>query len=91
MFARKMSSRILGLVALGIGAMGFLLIVLPYYLFPQLYIPKSNLVFGYLSPNTLEGWIILAVALLLLMFALVVTYFYGLRRLAEGKWVNKSF
>jgi small-conductance mechanosensitive channel len=91
MFAENLSSRSLGIIALAIGIMGFLLIAFPYYLFPQFYNPKSNPDWGYHAPNTLEAWIVLSMALLLIMFALVVTYFYGLKRLAEGKWVNKTF
>ena len=91
MSAKKISSRTLGLVAFGIGALGFLLIGLPYYFFPSFYVSKNNPVLGYLSPKTQEGWMLLATGLFLIMFSIVVTFFYGLRRLEEGKWVNKPF
>jgi hypothetical protein len=86
MCVTKLSSRSIGAIALVTGAAAFLLLTLPYYFFPpSLYSPKSNQMWGYRSPTTLEGWIILAIALLLLAVTTVVLYFYAKRRIKEGK------
>ncbi|MGD0643566.1 MAG: hypothetical protein ABSA75_01525 [Candidatus Bathyarchaeia archaeon] len=47
-----------------------LLLVVPYILFPQDYIPKANPVDGYVSPKTPAAWAILIVALALLGIAI---------------------
>jgi hypothetical protein len=85
MCVTKLSSRSIGAIALVTGAAAFLLLTLPYYFFPSFYSPKSNKMWGYRSPTTLEGWIILAIALLLLAVTTVVLYFYAKRRIKEGK------
>jgi hypothetical protein len=89
MFAKPLSSRSLGVLALGAGLSSFFLLIFPYYYSPQSYIPKNNPALGYYMPNTLEAWIVLAVALLLLLFSMFLIVIYAKRRAAEGKWVNK--
>jgi hypothetical protein len=85
MYVTKLSSRSIGAIALVAGIVAFLLLALPYYFFPCFYVPKSNQIWGYRSPATQEGWIILATTLLLLAVITVVLSFYAKRRLEEGK------
>lgn len=46
------------------------LLVFPYILFPQFYVPKTDTSMGYVAPNTHETWIILITALILLVIAI---------------------
>jgi hypothetical protein len=85
MCVTKLSSRSIGAIALVSGIVAFLLFALPYYFFPSFYVPKSDQIWGYRSPVTLEGWIILAIALLLLAVTTIVLSFYAKRRIEEGK------
>ena len=91
MFAKKLSSRGLGILAFGSTLLSFFILIFPYYYSPQSYIPKSNPALGYYMPNTLEAWIVLAVALALLLLGLMLIAVYAKRRAAEGKWVNRPF
>jgi len=50
-----------------IAALCFL--ILPYMIFPQFYIPKTNASSGYLLPATTEGWAFLIIGLGLLGLA----------------------
>ena len=82
---KNLTSRSIAAIALVTGTVSFSLIILPYYLFPNWYIPKSNPVWGYRSPATLEGWIILAAAYLLFAVTIIVLFSYAMKRLDEGK------
>ena len=89
MCVTNLSSRSIGVIALITGLVSFLLLSVPYYLFPSFYVPKSNPVWGYRLPATLEGWTILALALLLLAATTIVLSFYAKRRIEEGKGTIK--
>ena len=77
MFAKALSTRTLGVISLLSGAAFFILLTLPYYYFPQSYIPKANPVYGYYMPKSAEAWVALVVALCFLAlsigaFALII-------------------
>lgn len=91
MLGKQLSSRSLGVLAFGVTLVSVFLLIFPYYYSPQSYIPKDNPDLGYYMPNTLEAWIALAVALVLLAFGLILIYLYGKKRVAEGKWVKRPF
>ncbi len=91
MFAKTLSSRSIGILALGTTMLSVFLLIFPYYYSPQSYIPKNNPALGYYIPNTLEAWLVLAAALILLMFSMFLIVIYAKKRAAEGKWVNKPF
>ena len=67
----KPSRQTLGIVALVTGIIAFCLLVLPYMLFPQFYIPKANAATGYTAPATIEGWIFMIAGLALMAVAAV--------------------
>ena len=69
----KLSGHMLGVVALVTGIIAFCLLVLPYMLFPQFYIPKANAATGYTAPATIEGWILMISGLALMIVAVVCT------------------
>ncbi|MDR1992094.1 MAG: hypothetical protein LBQ98_01115 [Nitrososphaerota archaeon] len=66
------SVKIVGGLALGTGTFAFFLLTAPYYLFPELYVPKSNPNLGYTAPNSTTSWIVLAVAIGLLFLAIIL-------------------
>jgi hypothetical protein len=77
MFAKALSSRTLGVISLLSGAAFFILLTVPYYYFPQSYIPKANPDWGYYMPKSAEAWVVLVVALSFLglsvgAFALII-------------------
>jgi hypothetical protein len=55
------------------------LIIVPYLLYPQFYIPKAVPSMGYIMPNTAEGWLILIAALALLTLGTVLLITYNIR------------
>ena len=69
----KPSRQTLGIVALVTGIIAFCLLVLPYMLFPQFYIPKANAATGYIAPATIEGWIFMIAGLTFMIIAVVCT------------------
>lgn len=69
----KPSRQTLGVIALFTGIIAFCLLVLPYMLFPQFYIPKANAATGYIAPATIEGWILMIVGLTFMTIAVVCT------------------
>ena len=90
---RTLSTRTFGVLAFGSFLSGFFLLIFPYYYSPQSYTPKPNPARGYYSPNTVEAWIILTAALLLLVFSLFALSRWTLRLKTEGyrwgaKWVT---
>jgi len=85
MGTKYLSSRCIGAIALVTGTVSFSLVVLPYYPSSNWYIPKSSPVWGYRSPATLEGWIILAAAYLLFAVTINVLFSYAMKRLDKGK------
>lgn len=89
--AKTLSSRSIGMLAFGVTVLALFLLSFPYYYSPQSYIPKNNPDLGYYMPNTLEAWIALAAALALLMLGVILIYFYGKKRVKEGKGVNRPF
>jgi hypothetical protein len=68
---QKPSPRIFGLIALATGAVSLCLLILPYMVFPQWYIPKANAATGYTAPATIEGWAFMIVGLALLAVTIV--------------------
>ena len=90
---RTLSTRTFGILACGSLLSAFFLLIFPYYYSPQSYTPKPNPAWGYYSPNTVEAWIILTAALLLLVFSLFALSRWVLRLKTEGyrwgsSWVN---
>jgi hypothetical protein len=65
------SRQTLGIIALVTGIPAFGVLVLPYMLFPQWYIPKANAATGYTAPATIEGWIFMIAGLALLAVTIV--------------------
>jgi polyferredoxin len=79
MFKKQVSTKTLLITAFVCISVSLLLITVPYLVFPQFYTPKSNPVGGYTMPNTLGGWIVLIVALLLLVFGIILVVICVLR------------
>jgi len=67
-----LSSRALGAAASITGVMAIFLLTVPYYLFPQFYIPKATGSLGYIAPASVEGWAFLVSGLLLLCMTVVL-------------------
>jgi hypothetical protein len=76
---QKTSTKILFTIAVVFVAVSVSLIIVPYYLFPQFYTPKSNPYLGYTAPNTLEGCITLTAALILLALGTILLILCGIR------------
>jgi hypothetical protein len=79
MFKKQVSTKALLITAFVCISLSVLLITLPYLVFPQFYTAKSNPAGGYVTLNTLEGWIVLIVALLLLVFGIILVVICVLR------------
>jgi len=73
------SVKIIGRLALGTGILAFFLLTAPYYLFPDLYVPKSNPSLGYTAPNSTTSWIVLIVAINLLFIAMVLLTLFTMK------------
>lgn len=66
------SRNTLGFIALLTGVPALALLILPYKLFPEWYIPKDNAAaLGYIAPATIEGWIFMGAGLALLAVAVI--------------------
>lgn len=78
------SVKIIGRLALGTGILAFFLLTIPYYLFPELYVPKSNPSLGYTMPNSTASWIVLAVAICLLFFAIILLALFIMKMNSKG-------
>ncbi len=76
MFGKKISHRTLGIVALVTGILSVSLLVLPYMLFPQFYIPKANAGLGYTAPATIEGLAFMIAGFVLLAVTIVAAKLY---------------
>ena len=85
---QKISTKILLIIAVLFITVSVSLIIVPYYLFPQFYTPKSNPYLGYTMPNTLEGWIILIFALILLALGTILLILGGVRLEEESRFPN---
>ena len=85
MFKKQVSTKILLITAFVCISVSLLLITVPYLVFPQFYTPKSNPGWGYMTPNTVGGWIVLNVALLLLVFGIILIVICVLRPKKEFK------
>jgi hypothetical protein len=79
----RISTQILLIVGFACITVSVALIVVPYVIYPQLYIPKSNHSFGYTMPNTLEGWIFLITALIMLALGIILIIISVLRQQME--------
>ena len=75
MIVLTLSKRALGATASIAGVMAIFLLTVPYYLFPQFYVPKATSYLGYLAPASVEGWAFLVSGLILLC----ITVFLVLR------------
>lgn len=84
MFAEALSIRTLGVISLLSGAAFFILLTLPYYYFPQSYIPKANPEYGYYMPKSPEAWVALIVALSFLGLSIGV-FALMLKKQSEGQ------
>jgi len=73
---KKPSHRTLGIAALVTGAATFGLLVLPYMLFPQFYVPKANASMGYTAPATVEGLVFMVAGLVMLVVTVVCAKLY---------------
>jgi hypothetical protein len=82
---QKTSAKILLIIAVLFITVSVSLIIVPYYIFPEFYTPKSNPYLGYTTPNTLEGWIILIAALILLALGTILLVLCGLRQEEESR------
>jgi hypothetical protein len=80
-----LSTRVLLIIGFMCISIAVVLIVVPYLLYRQFYIPKSNPSLGYTMPNTLEGWAILISAFILLALGTILIVIYGLRLDKESK------
>jgi hypothetical protein len=47
------------------------MLILPYIMFPQWYIPKADAFAGYTAPATVEGWAFMIAGLALLAVTIV--------------------
>jgi hypothetical protein len=83
---QKTSTKILFTIAVVFVAVSVSLIIVPYYLFPQFYTPKSNPYLGYTAPNTLEGCITLTAALILLALGTILLILCGIRLEEESRF-----
>ena len=66
------SRRLIGYVIL---AVGLVILVVPYALFPQFFIPKAEASMGYVAPATIEGWVFMGVGLALLLVGIFLAKF----------------
>jgi hypothetical protein len=86
------SNRTIGGLGLGSFVLGFVLLLVPYLLFPEHYIPKANSAGGYVAPQTTEAWIILASALALISFSIFAFTLYGVKLKIQGsKWMKYTY
>jgi hypothetical protein len=68
---QKPSPRTLGVIAIIAGVAAFSMLVLPYVLCPQWYIPKADAAMGYTAPATVEGWALMIAGLVFVGVAVV--------------------
>ena len=61
--------RIFGYIIL---AIALSILVVPYTLFPQFYIPKENASMGYVAPASIEGWAFMGIGIALLLVSVVL-------------------
>lgn len=86
---KALPTRIIGTIATASVVLSILLLLFPYYLFPEAYVSKANPVWGYASPNTLAAWTALGIGLGLLVFSILAFTWLGLKLKLEGsKWAQ---
>jgi len=86
------STKTVGAIAVASIVSAVFLLFVPYYLFPESYIPKVNAAWGYASPNTLAAWVVLGVALALLVFSTLAFTWLGLKLKLEGSmWATRPW
>jgi NADH:ubiquinone oxidoreductase subunit 3 (subunit A) len=83
-FAKALSTRTLGVISLLSGAAFFILLTLPYYYFPQSYIPKANPDWEYYMPKSPEAWVVLIVALSFLALS-IGAFAFIFKKQSEGQ------
>jgi hypothetical protein len=86
------STRTIGGLGLGSFVLGFVLLLVPYLLFPEHYIPKANSAWGYAAPQTTEAWITLASGLALISLSIFALTLYGVKLKLQGsKWMKYTY
>jgi hypothetical protein len=84
-----LSAKIIGGLALGTGIMSFVLLTVPYYLFPDSYVPKGDPSLGYTTPNSAASWVVLSVAIGLIFLSMILLILFSMRRNNKGsQWGN---
>jgi hypothetical protein len=82
------SMRTLSVIAFSSLASSILLLFVPYIVSPQSYVPKADPSMGYASPKTFDAWIILAAALILLVFSILTLALLAVKMKKQGSiWV----
>jgi hypothetical protein len=86
------STKTTGGLATGTLILGFFLLVGPYYLFPELYVPKTNPSWGYTTANSIAGWTFTAggIGLMLLSISLFTLYAVKLGE-KNPAWMNHNW
>ncbi|MGD6806948.1 MAG: hypothetical protein ACQCN4_08320 [Candidatus Bathyarchaeia archaeon] len=64
-----LSRRVLGYAVL---AVALVILVVPYMIFPQFFIPKENASAGYVAPASIEGWAIMGIGIALIIVSIVL-------------------
>jgi len=82
---KELSSRTLGVIIVLTFAVFFLLLILPYYVIgKEQYIPKSNPIFGYFLPKSLEAWLLFILSWTFFALSMIVLAFFIRRKQDEG-------
>jgi len=85
----NISAKIIGGLALGTGILSFVLLTVPYYLFPDSYVPKGNPGLGYTTPNSAASWVVLSVAIGLLFLSMILLVPFSIKRNSKSsQWGN---
>ena len=83
----SISSRTMGVIAFGSLFSSIFLLFVPYYVSPQSYVPRATPSLGYAAPKTLEAWIFLAAALVLLVLSIFTLSLLALKLKNQGsRW-----
>ncbi len=86
------SARAIGGLGLGCFVLGFVLLSVPYLLFPSSYTPKANSAWGYSEPATVEAWIILGAAIMLIFLSVFAFTLFGVKLKSQGsKWMKYTY
>jgi hypothetical protein len=86
MAVNMLSCRSLGIIGCLTGVVSVCFLTVPYYLFPQFYLPKTNPLLGYVAPATSEGWAFLITGLLLLVAAVAAIVLFKKRNAGNSRF-----